>query len=203
MSDGLAMQLGEPHPDGFSVRVVCGCRVVFGMIPASEFAMLAHGYSKKALMATDIADRIGATVVIGEPADLDELRKLELPVSDKRLRDYALAMSRGLEAVALWLRDGERGSPSNAMCKQLFGVPESAGLDHPLDPDDLRRCLLFIDAVGVHDRVNEMACVSVAWSCLVGVWPDLVRSFEQEVAAGKSARQTYALMQDALAREGR
>jgi hypothetical protein len=192
------MQLGIGPDHGFTVKTMGGCRLVFGPVPASEFAMLTHGFSKKALMATDIADLIGASFVIGEPADLDDLRKQDLPVSEKRHSDYLAAHAIGLDKVAMWLRKGERGRSSDAMCKRLFGVPASAGTEHPHDPDDLHRCMLFVDAAEAHDQVPLMADVSPAWRKLVATWDQLVQVLREEMKTGTSAPKTYALMKAAL-----
>lgn len=194
MSDSLNIGLGGARGGGFTIKSIVGCRIVYGPIPASDFGMLAHGFSKKALMATDIADRLGATCVIGEPADLDELRKLDLPVSEKRHSDYLAAHQLGLYDVAMWLRVGERGASSNAMCKRFFGVPKDARMDYPRDPDDLRRCLLFLDAAKAHDKVSMMAEVSPEWGRLTKAWGQIVATFRDEMQAGKSAPKTYALM---------
>ena len=193
------MQAGVGHQAGFTIKNICGCRLVFGQMPMSEVGMLTHGFSKKALMATDIADRIGALFVIGEPDDLEELRSMDLPVSEKRQADYQAASQLGLPKVASWLRDGERGASSNAMCKRIFGIPVDAGSDYPHDPDDLRRCLLFLDATDAHDKVDLMSGVSDEWQRLVSRWDELVVLFEEEVAGGsKSAPATYALMKEVL-----
>lgn len=197
MSDGFAMQPGPGPNTGFTIKNICGCRIVFGQMPMSEVGMLTHGFSKKALMATDIADKIGALFVIGEPDDLEELRQMDLPVSEKRQADYQAASQLGLSKVASWLRDGERGASSNAMCKRIFGIPSDAGTNHPHDPGDLRRCLLFLDAAEEHDKVSLMADVSEEWKRLVCRWDELIALFEEEIAGGsKSAPTTYSLMKE-------
>lgn len=198
MSDGFAMQLGPGPNAGFTIKNVCGCRIVFGQVPASEIGMLTHGMSKKALMATDIADKIGALFVIGEPADLEELRKMNLPISEMRQEDSLAASRLGLAKVASWLRDGERGASSNTMCKRIFGIPVDAGANHPHDPDDLRRCLAFLDATEAHDKVSLMADVSEVWQRLVFRWDELIATFRKEVSEGKSAPKTYSLMRAIL-----
>lgn len=198
MSDGINMRIGNEEQDGFKVKLMCGCRVVFGEIPISEFTMLTHGFSKKALMAADIADRIGASLVIGEPGNLEELRKVNLPVSGKRHADHQAATHLGLHKVALWLREGERGSSSNAMCKHIFGVPQDAGDDYPHDPADLRRCLLFLDAAEAHDKVDMMRGVSPEWAALVEHWGELSNLLKTEMAHGNAAPKTYALMKEVL-----
>lgn len=197
MSDMATLQPFSEAP-GFTIKNICGCRIVYGSVPISEVAMLAHGFSKKALMATDIADRIGATFVIGEPDDLDDLRRMNLPISDKRLTEHRAATQMGLDKVAAWLADGERGMSSEAMCKRIFGIPESAGKSHPHDPADLRRCLLFLDATEAHDKVSFMLDVSEEWGRLVARWDELVVVFKEEAAQGSRAPRTYALMKEIL-----
>lgn len=200
MSENFTMHAGSDRPrDGFNIRTLGGCRIVVGAIPVSEMGMLTHGFSKDAMMATDIADRIGATLVIGEPADIDALRKMDLPVSAKREGDSLAAKTLGLPRIAEWLRTGERGASSNAMCKRIFGLPENAGTSHPLDPADLRRCLLFLDAAGAHERVYLMQDVSPEWARLVARWDDLAAMFAEESADGPTAPTTYALMREVLA----
>jgi hypothetical protein len=197
MNDMKTLQLFSETP-GFTIKNICGCRIVYGSVPISDVAMLTYGFSKNALMATDIADRIGATFVIGEPDDLDDLCRMNLPISDKRLTEHRAATQMRLDKVAAWLADGERGLSSEAMCKHIFGIPESAGKDHPHDPDDLRRCLLFLDATDAHDKVSLMQDVSEEWGRLVARWDDLVAVFKEEAAKGSRAPRTYALMKEIL-----
>jgi hypothetical protein len=184
--------------DGFTVKSICGCRLVFGSVPLSDIGMITHGFGKKALMDVDLADLIGASFVIGMSADLEKLRKLDLPVSAKRHRDYLAARERGLNAVATWLRIGERGKSSNAMCQRIFGVPVEADSSHPRDPADLRRCIQMLDATNAHDRVSLMADLSPEWDKLVGAWDRLALIFAGERHAGTSAPRTYELMQELL-----
>jgi hypothetical protein len=99
---------------------------VFGEVPLSEINTLTHGFSKKAVMATDIADLVGAAFVIGEPENIEMLRRQSLPVSQKRQQDFQAAEDRGEHRLAMWLRQGERGASSNAMSKRLFGLPQDA-----------------------------------------------------------------------------
>ncbi|AQH05846.1 hypothetical protein A9R05_43370 (plasmid) [Burkholderia sp. KK1] len=194
MSDGFTFLIGDGGDGDFTIRMIHGCRLVFGEVPISQIQMLAHGFSKKALMDIDMAERIGATFVIGEPENLEGLRKLDLPVSEKRQRDYQAAFDLGLNDVAVWLRTGERGLSSNAMCRRIFGVPSDAGSNHPADPSDLRRCMLFLDAADAHDKVSLMADVSPEWARLAANWSLLTATFNEEMATGKLAPRTYELM---------
>lgn len=205
MSEGfrLTARPATALPQGFTVMRISGCRVVFGEVPVPDLMMLQHGFSKKAQMSLDLADLIGATFVIGEPEDLQQLRSMDLPVSERRQRDYERAFAMGLHPVAHWLRNGQRGASSNAMCKRIFGVPEDAGIEHPRDPSDLLRCVDMLKATGARDRVALMVGVSPQWLRLVEAWAELEQSLERERAQGNSqqgkAPQTHARMKDLLA----
>ncbi len=190
----------QPLSIDFTVKMLHGCRIVFGEIPVSALGMLTHGFSAKALMAIDIADRIGATLVIGEPEDLDKLREADLPLSAKRQADAVAAEKANLLLVASWLREGNRGASSNAMCKRIFGIPESARDDHPHDPSDLLRCLQFLDATHSHDQLPLMADVSSAWALLVPNWAFLADTLRTEAKYGTSAPKTLAEMRAILSK---
>ena len=191
-----------PNQNAFSIQNISGCRIVFGSVPISEFTMLMHGFSKKALMDIGLANRIGAAFVIGEPEKIDALRKMDLPVSQQRLQEYQDAITSGAgdgenHCVAVWLRDGDRGKSSNAMCKRFFGVPQSAGNDHPHDPDDLSRCIAFLDHTQSHGRIYLMRDVSLQWSALVDAWTEIVDAYACEKANAKFSK-TYKLMRDTI-----
>lgn len=198
MTQDMQCQDGKQHQRGFTIQNILGCRVVFGQVPAREFATLVHGFSHNAVMDIELADRLGATFVLGEPAALDDLRQLDLPISEKRLAECKAAKARGLDALALWLRNGERGESSNAMAKRIFGLPTDASNKHPYDPADLRRCLGLLDATQAHDQVHLMSDVSPEWATLVSSWDELRDSLMEELANGRSAPKTYALMHDLL-----
>jgi len=198
MSQKFNTEISGDYSSEFSIKNICGCRIVFGPVPVSEMGMLAHGFSKNALVAIDVADRIGASIVIGEPEDLNRLRKMDLPVSEKRLTDYSSALKVAPPEVAEWLRSGERGASSNAMCKRFFGVPKDAGDNHPHDPDDLRRCVLFLDATSTHGRIRDMSDVSPSWASLVNQWNEILKTFREETGNNDGAPKTYSLMKSAL-----
>lgn len=61
---------------------------------------------------------------------------------------------------------------------------------HPREPDDLRRCLAFLDAVpSARPLLLRMAEVSRERAAVVGVWEKLERLFRGETASG-SAQET-------------
>lgn len=200
MSIEFTFQAGSSVEDGFTIATLGRCRIVRGSVPASDFAMLAHGFSSKAVMSSDLANLMGAAFVIGEPEDIEALRlRDDLPVSPIRRHEAAEALRLSLgEGVSNWLLRGERGLSSNAICKAMFGIPSAAGVEHPLAPDDLQRCLRFLDAAEAHDRIGVMREVSPAWARLVPRWAEITSLFTQECVAGKYAPQTYALMRAIL-----
>ncbi|WP_321817072.1 MULTISPECIES: hypothetical protein [unclassified Paraburkholderia] len=182
----------------FTVKDICGCRVAFGQVPTHSLPLITDGMSEDALFAFDIADLIGASLVVGERGALEALRGAGLAVSDKRYKESVGASSRGLLAVAMWLRNGERGLSSNAMCKAIFGLPDSAGIHHPRFPGDLRRCIQFLEATGAGDRLDKVAAMSSQWSALVGRWGDLTACLTTESNTSTLAPKTYAFMQSLL-----
>jgi len=107
------------------------------------------------------------------------------------------------DAATKWLASGERGLSSEAIFERLSGIPVGGRWirgSAPIDPDDLRRCLLRLDEVPEwKPRIGEMADVSAHWRELVAIWPALVASFEREAASGDRAPVTYAMMRHAEA----
>lgn len=102
------------------------------------------------------------------------------------------------DKVLGWFGTGWVGSSSKAMALASCGAP---GLkDHPYDPGDLNRCLLFLEAVPeARQHMDKVAALSPIWARLVQDW-DLIEScFINEVgrnwSKAKSAPETYELMQ--------
>jgi hypothetical protein len=99
MSTEFSFDSGHINADhGFTISRLEGCRIVTGPVPLSEFQMLIHGFSDNAVMAADLASRMGVSFVIGEPDDIERLRQCNLPVSPERIRDSEDAKKAGLPA---------------------------------------------------------------------------------------------------------
>lgn len=82
-----------------------------------------------------------------------------------------------------------------ALC---FAGVKSGG-DHPYDPDDLNRCLLFLEAVPeAREHMDKLREISPIWAKLVDRWAEVEASFLDEVGLdwckARSAPKTYALM---------
>ena len=184
---------GAGDNDGYTVKTVGRCTLVFGPVPMRDMARLMKQAPKKAVMDIGIAGRIGATLVFGLREDLDSLPLDELPINPTRLADAEVAKNAGLpKAVQDWLIYGERGLSSEAMCKAIWGMPASASdARYPLDVDDLKRCILMVDVTGALDRVQQAAGLSPEWREIMAVWDELYPAFKREFAewnaAGKPA----------------
>jgi hypothetical protein len=108
-----------------------------------------------------------------------------------------------------WLNCGERGISSEAIVSHLTGVPVGhshwRGDDHPVDPDDFRRCQLLLAAVPLTRLTfGAMRTRSPQWARLVDAWAEIEESAESEVPeylSGRkgSAPRTYSLMKRVIA----
>ncbi len=196
---------------GYTITMTCGCRVVSGQVPLRDISTLCHGFSKKALMAIDLAALMGVAFVIGEPKDIERMRanRASLPISESRQHDAEVAKVCGLpQGLANWLRVGERGASSEALCQSIFGVPGGARrTDHPHDPDDLRRCIAFLkatDIVGADAFCGKVAALSEQWAALMSRWEELLDCYAGELQTPVPSNQhrmmpkTYALMQEII-----
>lgn len=99
--------------------------------------------------------------------------------------------------VLKWFGTGRCGESSKAMALAVTGAPGRT--DHPWDPDDLNRCLLFLEAVPeARNHMDKVAALSPTWARLVARWGEIETAFLDEVGRdwckAKSAPKTYALM---------
>lgn len=199
--------MADATNEGYTVKTLGGCTMVFGPVPILDMVGLMKRAPREAVMDIGLADRIGATLVFGLKEDLKRLPVSELPISPKRLADAAAAKAAGLPAVVQgWLTEGDRGMSSNAMCKEIWGgVPEGAENHHPLDVDDLSRCIAMIDATQPGNRIQQAATISPEWAEIMAVWDRLHSTFKRESAemnegSRKSFVATAELLQTALAK---
>lgn len=174
----------------YSISYIRGCRVVFGLVPADDLPMLTHGYGRDAMLALDLAYRFGATYVIGTLQDLEALRRIQLPPRKEWQLEAATACNAGFNALGDWLWGGDRGRSAEAVAKRLFGIPLTAGDDHPHDGADLQRCLALLECTDHLDQqhIERLRDISPQWACLVAHWPTLVETFLAEVDSGRLSR---------------
>ncbi len=103
------------------------------------------------------------------------------------------------DKILNWFCTGRVGESSKAMASCISGV--NSGISHPHDPDDLNRCLLFLEAVPeAREHMDLLRELSPIWAKLVDRWPEVEASFLDEVGLdwcnGKSAPKTYAIMNE-------
>jgi hypothetical protein len=102
------------------------------------------------------------------------------------------------QQVTIWLAKGQTGLSSLTMAHWLAFAQPYHRSSHPYDPDDLRRCLLLLDAAPLlRPELHLMAEVSTKWAALVARWDDLETLLRSELPSGR-APLTYELMQKVL-----
>lgn len=99
-----------------------------------------------------------------------------------------------------WFANGERGISSEAMACAVCGIQPNERWakfgNNPRDPDDFRRCVLFLEAVPeAREHLDSVAKLSEVWARLVDRWDDLEALLEKEMPTGK-APKLYNIMKD-------
>ena len=110
-----------------------------------------------------------------------------------------------LTSITMWLAVGERGLSSEAIALTTLGLhPAGKRAAWPLDPADLRRCLLLLEAVP-ETRENGLLVLAERcpkWAALVRIWDRLSETLRSEIGETLpprgSAPRTYALMREAM-----
>ena len=203
MSNSFNMRVGE-EIDGYRIVTKMGCKLIFGEIPGDDLAAFCAAKGRKNwLLDAHLAKRIGASIVCGPADGLKQLNEANLPLSDERQAEVSRAQSNAKipAAVVEWIRNGQRGLSSEALCKHFFGEPADAGEHHPVDLADLNRCLVFLDAAfGTRTpvQIDSVRSISPHWSAYVDHWDELVSLFEKETQGAKGGLwkvpETYNLM---------
>jgi hypothetical protein len=180
-----------------------GCVLIAGPVPAGDFDHLAGLVGDGAVLCADVARMGGVTFAIGLREDLEKLREaLATEVTQRERQNLVLSAT-----ATSWLITGRRGGSSDTMFSRLTGVDVLRGHsgNHPIDPDDLDRCLSLLYVVPeLRPLLRNMSDVSPQWAALVDRWDEVESSHLNEAGLGwtkaRSAPRTYALMQDILAR---
>lgn len=99
------------------------------------------------------------------------------------------------EPLLRWFANGERGWSSNFMAEWLTRIPCTGPWgnhnDHPLDPDDLRRCRLLLAMCPRMEPVfSHMRTASPKWARLVGHWVPLCGLMDAEVPQWQARKGT-------------
>lgn len=99
--------------------------------------------------------------------------------------------------IEAWFREGERGLSSETMARTALGARLKDGPRHPLDPDDLRRCMLLVEqAPEVREAFPQIAALNKTWARLIEHWDELVALLREEIILGYRAPKTYARMRE-------
>ena len=186
----------------FSVTTQEGCTIVKGSVPMMMMASLMKGQSKDSVIDMHLGSLFGATLVFGRPKDLMRLRAVApvRPVDESQFSTFQLK-----SGARDWIEWGEHGLSSVYLFWALTGysMTESEPSCHvPIDPADLRRCILMLDICELNDDFAESAFPdsAIGWSSFQERWEQLVTTFTGEVPdfkdidCSKSAPSTYAIM---------
>ncbi len=99
------------------------------------------------------------------------------------------------ERAKFWWDFGERGSSSETMYHRMMGITRRGKETHPLDPDDFRRCYLFLKFIPEwRKNLVIMKDVSPQWANLVDNWDRLTEMLEEQIKTGKT-NGMYEFMQ--------
>jgi len=173
----------------YTVKRLCNCLIIFGATPMGEFARLLKEMPATAVIDLRLAKYLGATIVSGTPDDLAALAALNLPPCEAVQNEINAAIQTGQPALAHWLAHGERGLSSEALAKALFGIPHSAGTDHPRDTSDVNRCVQMLEQTHSAHRLGEARNLSKAWAALVPHWADLSDPLRPESERNQQLRE--------------
>lgn len=105
------------------------------------------------------------------------------------------------KAILHWLCTGEKGVSSETMALILLGanveqVKSRWLFNHPEDPDDFRRCHLFLESVpGAREQLHKLKPISDTWARLVDNWDRLTELYEEEKHQDQ-APKLFAMLQD-------
>lgn len=106
-------------------------------------------------------------------------------------------------SVLVWIVRGERGCSSNTIVQHLTGYPALGRWSayHPLDPSDLRRCMLLLEQCPelVAPFRERMAGASPVWARMVARWDELIAMLREEMQnPGGRAPRTYAAIKESI-----
>jgi hypothetical protein len=108
------------------------------------------------------------------------------------------------DRVLNWYATGRTGVSSEAMANTVCDIECSNGFaNHPHDPSDFNRCLLFLEAVPEAKLLlSKVAEISPVWKRLVERWDEIESMLIGEVghnwSKGRSAPKTYELMREII-----
>lgn len=115
-----------------------------------------------------------------------------------------------LQPFAEWLANGRHGISSLAIASVMLGGQPEAD-SYPKDPDDLRRCVLLLDAMPAwRQSISLMGGVGPVWAILAGKWFTLESVLREECggdierpkANRGPAERTYDIMKQLISSAG-
>ena len=197
----------EPH-DGYRVRHHGKCILIFGSVPLAAMAKVAKLVPRNSVMDPDVARMFKANFAMGPAAELDRMR---LERADTAKREMRLRFPTIPASAADWLAAGEVGRSSAFALVWSLDLRGMQNTYHPatgsitpapVDPDDLRRVRLMLEAVPEAAAAFQarMPSASAEWAALAEVWGRLCATMDEEAPGWRSrdssaaCPRTFALM---------
>jgi hypothetical protein len=192
----------EKEENTFSVTTQEGCTIVKGSVPMMMMANLMKGQPKDSVIDMHLGSLLGATLVFGTPKNL---KKLRLLAHVRPVNESQFVASQLKPGARDWIEFGEHGMSCVYLFWALTGYSMTGSEPSchvPIDPADLRRCILMLDTCELNDDFAEFAFPdsAIGWSSLQERWKQLESTFTAEVPdfkdidISKSAPTTYAIM---------
>lgn len=184
----------------YTVKLIQGCKVVYGDVPVADFAALMMTMPKGAIVDAKAGHHLGAVFAAGMPEDTAKL--LELPPCREIQEQAEIARQHGMSEQAIgWLTHGDKSRAGKAMFSALLGFPVGDRYrdSYPYYPEELGDCRRLLEQVPeLAPRLGEMANVSREWAALVSKWDELCALMDDEAPAWRDrvgdSPKTHALM---------
>jgi hypothetical protein len=181
-----------------------GCIITYGSMPITTMVELMAEVGEEGQMDMALANKLGASMVLGESHALTTLAQ------DPTIQDQILARVKAStdsynipQSAIRWLEEGCRGLSSETIFVAMTGIPliEADDLSHPHDVSDFLRCRLLLEGVPEFAaRRDELKALSAYWRALVPHWDELCELIDQEAPAwrdsGGPCPKAYARIKD-------
>jgi hypothetical protein len=176
-----------------------GCIITYGSMPITTMVELMAEVGEEGQMDMALANKLGASMVLGESHALANLAQ------DPDIQQQVLARIQDSvgnynipQSAIRWLEEGQRGLSSETIFVAMTGIPliEADDLSHPHDVSDFLRCRMLLESVPEFAaRRDELKALSAHWSVLVPHWDELCALVDQESPAwrdkGGACPETY------------
>ncbi|PPC84697.1 MAG: hypothetical protein CTY38_01220 [Methylotenera sp.] len=171
----------SPNP----YHLMSDCLIVYGSVPIDSFVSITKLFSKTAAIDISSQANANATIVIGEPLNIEALRKSEAfkTLCSSSWQKYMLDLTGKdiyptlPEPIRHWFETGRIGCSARTLLNRSLGKQygfydkDDYTHDSPLDIYDFKRCAELVKAVPeLTQHLPVMTKVSPLWAYAVERW---------------------------------